>query len=291
MHYMGRVLRSPTIPLVTIDDLNEGGYTKWWSPVDRLLGTFETSYGNIHLVNTLPWDGAPNGRVDSILLDTEPKNKSRVRDFLRDVKPLYSIVSEIIADKGPQPRFVHDPFPLVIISRYRDNIYICLANVPPSASGAIAHAISILLHSIYGIRLKWEPHGDRYVWGEGSIGVQGGELSLIRKGAFLDVPPPEDQEWEKWVDTSSPHAPMVWRSHFPSLLIKCVWYASNTECLRANLKSVLWGVGVKGYPARWRRGALRSFYYKAGLERVVTFKQLREWAVDGKEWRRCRPSA
>ena len=54
------------------------------SEVDRLLGTFETSYGNIHLVNTMPWDGAPNGRVDSILLDTEPKNKSRVRD----VKPL-----------------------------------------------------------------------------------------------------------------------------------------------------------------------------------------------------------
>ena len=70
-----------------------------------------------------------------------------------------------------------------------------------------------------------------------------------------------------------------------------VWYASNTEYLRANLRSVLWGVGVKGYPARWWRGALRSFYYKAGLERVVTFKQLREWAVDGKEWRRCRPSA
>ena len=73
MHYMGRVLRSPTIPLVTIDDLNEGGYTKWWSPVDRLLGTFETSYGNIHLVNTMPWDGAPNGRVDSILWTRSPK--------------------------------------------------------------------------------------------------------------------------------------------------------------------------------------------------------------------------
>ena len=166
--------------------------------------------------------------------NTEPRNKSRVGDFPRNAKPLYPIVGGIIADKGPQPRFVHDPFPLVIISRYRDNIYICLANVPPSVSGAIAHAISILLHSIYGIRLKWEPHGDCYIWGEGSIGVQGGELSLIRKGACLDDPPLEDQEWEKWVDTSSPHAPMVWKIHFPSLLIKCVWYASNTECLKAN---------------------------------------------------------
>ena len=45
------------------------------------------------------------------------------------------------------------------------------------------------------------------------------------------------------------------------------------------------------YPAHWWRGAPRSFYYKAGLERAVAFKQLREWAVDGKEWRKCRPSA
>ena len=86
--------------------------------------------------------------------------------------------------------------------------------------------------------------------------------------------------------TDEPLSPSV-----SSVCIKCVWYASNTECLRANLRSVLWGPGVKGYPAHWWRGALRSFYYKAGLERVVAFKQLREWAVDGKEWRRCRASA
>ena len=199
--------------MLTINDLNSGGFQKWWSPVDRLLGTFETAYGNIHLVNTLPWDGSSNGRVDAILMETENRNKSRVRDFLRDVKPLYSLVSEIIAHRAPDPRFTHSPFPFVIISRYRDNIYICLANVPPSASGAIAHAISVLLHSIYGIHLKWEPHGERYIWGEGSTEVCGSGLSLIRKGAFLDDPPLEDREWEKWVDTSSPHAPMVWKSH------------------------------------------------------------------------------
>ena len=153
-----------------------------------------------------------------------------------------TLVSEIIADRVPDQRFTHRPFPF--IRRYRDNIYICLANVPPSASGAIAHAISVLLHTIYGVQLKWEPQGERYIWGEGSIGVDGGGISLIRKGAFLDEPPLEDREWERWVDTSSPHAPMVWKSHFRSLSIKCVWYASDTECLRANLRSVLWRVGV-----------------------------------------------
>ena len=90
MHYMGRILRSPAIPTVTIDDLDSGGFQKWWSPVDRLLGTFETAYGNIHLVNTLPWDGSSNGRVDAILMETKNRNKAGAREFLRDLKPLYS---------------------------------------------------------------------------------------------------------------------------------------------------------------------------------------------------------
>ena len=77
---------------------------------------------------------------------------------------------------------------------------------------------------------------------------------MIRKGAFLDDPPLEDREWGKWVYTSSPHAPMV----------KCVWYARDLECVRANLRWVLWGVGFKGYPFHWWRGALRPFYCKAG---------------------------
>ena len=78
MHYMGRIMRSPSVPMVTVDDLNNGGFQKWWSPVDRLLGTFETAHGNIHLVNTLPWDGSPNGRVDAILMETENGTKSRM---------------------------------------------------------------------------------------------------------------------------------------------------------------------------------------------------------------------
>ena len=57
--------------------------------MDRLLATFETAYKNIHLVNTLPWDDSTNGRVDAILMETKNRNKSRVRDFLREVKPLY----------------------------------------------------------------------------------------------------------------------------------------------------------------------------------------------------------
>ena len=105
MPYMRRIMQPPKIPTVTIDDLDDGGLLcSFQLPqlqgvlrvVDRLLGTFETTYGNTHPVNCLPRDGLTNGRVDAILVDTESRNRSGVREFLRDIKPLYPLVSEII---------------------------------------------------------------------------------------------------------------------------------------------------------------------------------------------------
>ena len=49
MHYMGRIMRSPNIPMVTVDDLDSAGFRGWWSSVDSLLCTFEADNGNIHL--------------------------------------------------------------------------------------------------------------------------------------------------------------------------------------------------------------------------------------------------
>ena len=53
-----------------------------------------------------------------------------------------------------------------------------------------------------------------------------------------------------------PHAPMAWKSHFPSPLIKCIRTASDKDCLCADLRSIIWGVGAMGYPVAWCRGAL-----------------------------------
>ena len=69
--------------------------------------------------------------------------------------------------------------------------------LPLEARGAVAHALSILLNAIYCIRLEWEPHGIRYVWGEGSIGVEALGVSLGRKGIFIDDFPLDDFEWDK----------------------------------------------------------------------------------------------
>uniref|UniRef100_A0A7S1I2K4 Uncharacterized protein n=1 Tax=Eutreptiella gymnastica TaxID=73025 RepID=A0A7S1I2K4_9EUGL len=124
MQCLGGMLRRPDIHNASKDAIDLGGFGGWWSPMDRLLGTLSTAMGPIHLVNTIPWDGSSGGRVDTIIHETEPKNKSRVRDFLRDVKPLYSIVGEVIhaskAHEGP----LLTPLPCILLSRYRENAHI-----------------------------------------------------------------------------------------------------------------------------------------------------------------------
>ena len=72
--------------------------------------------------------------------------------------------------------------------------------VPPSLLDVVKTVVSSLLHSVYGIRLKWEPHGARVVRGEGSLAPDGDKLSLLRKGVILDTPSGDSLEWERWVD-------------------------------------------------------------------------------------------
>ena len=60
-------------------------------------------------------------------------------------------------------------------------------------------------------------------------------------------------EWEQWVDTHSPNARNVLRSLFPGLLYKSLLYALTRHDVVVNLRSLLWGCGVRGYPDQWWR--------------------------------------
>ena len=53
-------------------------------------------------------------------------------------------------------------------------------------------------------------------------------------------------EWESWPDACSPHARLVWRSRFPSILQKCIWYALTVDDMCQPLVGHVGGVGDKG---------------------------------------------
>ena len=82
MSFMGRMLRSREVHLVIRDTLKSEGFDDYWSPVDRLDGCLQWGAGEKLLVfNTTPWDGACEGRWETILRCTEHTNKKLVRDF------------------------------------------------------------------------------------------------------------------------------------------------------------------------------------------------------------------
>ena len=234
------------------------------------------------------WSG---GRTDTILRYTEPKNKKLARDFLSSIPLLPSVVGECLHEKVsiPIPHTILCDVKIVLLSRYKDNVYICLINFPDTERTLVKHIISVLLGHVYGIKLKWEPHPSHCVtWGEGTITPLGtSTVSLTRKNITTFLPITYATigcvEWDTWVDVTSSHARLVWRSHFPSILIKCVWYALSPSDLINNFKSCMWCVGAKGL---WRDGyqAYECFFYLNNISRVVTIVQLRAWAKEGRTW-------
>ena len=101
----------------------------------------------------------------------------------------------------------------------------------------IKEIISLLLGATYGIKLKWEPSSDSVVWGEATLNTRSTTISLARKGVVRVLGEPDTiPESESWTDVCSPHAGLVWRSKFPSILQKCVWYALTMDDLITNLR-------------------------------------------------------
>ena len=97
---------------------------------------------------------------------TPRRDRAYARNFLQTLDPLQAVMGELLT---PAPWASPDDQtgnPLVLTSRYRDNIYLSLCNIPPHVRTQVLHALQVMLRQIYGIPLKWEPQTDRVVWGE-----------------------------------------------------------------------------------------------------------------------------
>ena len=161
------------------------------------------------------------------------------------------------------------------------NIYICLANIPPHEIAFMKFFLASFLETVYGLPLKWEPHTMNVVWREGCFVADSPSLFLLRKGCVVDLRSHVPNEWDSWISSEAPHARMVWKSHFCALVHKSLWYALSLSDINLNLRSLMQGVGIKGYPDKWWSEALGGFYKCFGLKRVVLLKQLKAWRLEG----------
>ena len=83
------------------------------------------------------------------------------------------------------------PFPAVpleLLSRLEDNLYIVCMHLPEGLRVIVREALSVLLHLVYGICLKWEAHVAMASWGKGCIGVDShGSVCLLQKACAVSL--------------------------------------------------------------------------------------------------------
>ena len=96
--------------------------------------------------------------------------------------------------QGQQPLSTR---PCVVLLRYTDTIYIMFANMKGELLAQVCYAVSALLHSLYGLQLKWEKHDEFVTWGVAELTLSTTAVSMCRKGVVRSLQ--DDligREWE-----------------------------------------------------------------------------------------------
>ena len=280
----GPVMRAPDVHTATMDQVCDSGFTGLWSASELPVAFLNIADTMVTFARTTHWDGGVGGRIRPVIEHTPRRDRAYARTFLQTLDPLQAVMGELLTPAPWASPGDQTGNPLVLMSRYRDNIYLSLCNIPPHVRTQVLHALQVMLRQIYGIPLKWEPHTDRVVWGEAQAWSTGTEVHLTRKGiaTALETPEPSTMnEWTRWVNRYSPNARTVWRSQLPSLVIKSIWYALSTTDLVANLKSLVWGLGFHRYPKNWWRPPLFRLWRKYRLERCFSMCTVDRWAQEG----------
>ena len=105
---------------------------------------------------------------------TAHRDPGRVGEFLKCVDPLQGVVGKVLNPRAMlqltsdefAATFGFLPRPFVVPSRFRDNIYVVFANIPPQIPPSVQFACTALKIGYY-LPLKWEPHGTAVEWGVG----------------------------------------------------------------------------------------------------------------------------
>ena len=66
------------------------------------------------------------------------------------------------------------------------------------------------------------------------------------------------------------------------VFLKSVWYAASAGDLVANFRSLVWGVGWRGYPKEWWLPCLERFLRKYNLMGVISLGSVATWVREGK---------
>ena len=181
-------------------------------------------------------------------------------------------------------RLTDASFPFVLFGRYRDNIYLICANMSSRLLDHVKYVISVMLRVVYGIPLKWEPHGASVVWGEAVVTPVANPPTMIlrRKGVCVDLHCSADAEGHKWIHPQAPHARLVWRLLVSALMFKSMWYSWSRNDLICNVRSIVWGLTIRGYPTQWWKGGFFRVCHSFALDCFFTETDVLVWIEEAK---------
>ena len=174
--------------------------------------------------------------------------------------------------------------PCVVLLRYKDNIYIMLVNMRGEVLAQVCHAVSALLHALYGLQLKWEPHSEHVT----ELTIMDTGVSMCRKGVVRSLQENlVGREWERWVPRDSQNARFTMRSVLPTLYANSAWFAASKADVLTNFRSICWGMGYGVYPACWWLSGMSRFASAHGLRDILPMHVLRRWYQEGRQKRQA----
>ena len=133
--------------------------------------------------------------------------------------------------------------------------------------------------------MKWEPRENPTVWCDCQLEWIDGRLHLNRKGVVRDLQSRDLKapcEWDRWIPACAANAKAVMRAVFPSITLRCLWYALNIEDVITNFRSMFWGIGFVGYTACLWKPAMRRFISDHALAQYIPIQLCESWVRAGR---------
>ena len=114
----------PKIAQVSVPALSQEGFDGWWSPIEKLFGCMHFGSHNVSLVHSRARDGGPDGRLGAIMRGTQTRDEHLIRQLFKDYQALLCVLAQVQASL-PSDTTHFPPVPLVLLSRFKDNLYPC----------------------------------------------------------------------------------------------------------------------------------------------------------------------
>ena len=69
-----------------------------------------------------------------------------------------------------------------------------------------------------------------------------------------------------------------------ALICKLMWYAWSRDDLVCNVRSIIWGLTIRGYPSRWWKGRVFRACQRFALDAFFTKTDILVWIEEAKRF-------